>query len=154
MAPALMDAAAPDLLSDLATTTSLCAAGGGFGFGPKVSGCLGTFAAGGADAICKNPARPCANNTGLDLPLCNGTSGFFLSNQPGYWLGTKASEACGAAASNQIFFGCGAAGRAGVAKCGGFDKVIDVGTSITSTTGQLKDASNTDPTQGVLCCLP
>ena len=154
IAPGLMDAAAPDLLGDLATPTSFCAAGGGFGFGPKTSGCPGTFSAGGADAVCKNPAKPCASSTGLDLLKCNGTSGFFLGNQPGYWLGTKPSEACGAAASNQIFFGCGAGGRAGVAKCGGFDKVVDVGTSLTSTTGQLKDTSNTDPAQGVLCCLP
>lgn len=152
--PPPSDASMADLSADQASPTTFCASGGGFRFGPKASGCPSMFAAGGAASVCKSPAMPCSSSSGIDLANCNGTPGFFLADQPGYWLGMKASEACGASALNQIFFGCGAGGRSGVAKCGGFDKVIDVGTSITSSSGQLKDSSNSDATQGVLCCLP
>lgn len=139
--------------SDLATNT-ICANLGQVSFGAKAAGCPGTFPKGGAAGQCKSPAAPCISASGIDLTKCNSAPGFFTSSQPGYWLGTMASEACGAAASNQILYGCGSSGRAGVAACGSFGRVIDLGTSLKSNTGQLADASNSDPLQGVLCCLP
>lgn len=107
---------------------------------------------GGADMIapagCKNPGAILVP----DLAACNSLPGFFAADQSAYWMGTMSQETCGNALANQLFYGCGNAGRAGVKMCGGFPKVIDLGTGWTSTNGTLAQAMNTNPAYGVLCC--
>lgn len=87
-----------------------------------------------------------------DQAACDSVAGFFAADLPAYWMGTMAQETCGTASSNQLFYGCGGAGRAGVRKCGGLPRVIDLGSGWTSSNGTLMNAANTQAAQGVLCC--
>jgi len=87
-----------------------------------------------------------------DQAACDSVAGFFAADIPAYWMGTMSQETCGTAGSNQLFYGCGGAGRAGVKKCGGFPRVIDLLAGWTSSNGTLANAANTQASQGVLCC--
>lgn len=97
----------------------------------------------------------CKNPGGLAVPdatACSTLAGFFAADQPAYWSGMMSQETCGTSLVNQVLYGCGAAGRAGVKLCGSFPKVIDLGTSWSSFNGTLAQAANSNPAHGVLCC--
>lgn len=112
----------------------------------------------GSDAATPQPDMAVAGcKTAIGVPVadsaaCDSVTGFFVADQPAYWMGTMSQETCGTAISNQLFYGCGAAGRAGAKKCGGLPRVIDLGSGWTSSNGTLANASNTQASQGVLCC--
>lgn len=114
--------------------------------------CSGSFSAGGASDQCASGWRLCGQLTQVDAAACAGLGGFFVADQPAYWLGTMSSEACGGASSNQLFYGCGRDGRAGTSKCGGFLSVIDLGTSFTSSNGSVARLANSRSDYGALCC--
>jgi|JI10StandDraft_1071094.scaffolds.fasta_scaffold71262_6 hypothetical protein len=97
---------------------------------------------------CKNPGAVAVP----DATACSMLVGFFAADQPAYWVGTMSQETCGTALGNQLLYGCGAVGRAGVKLCGSFPKVIDLGTNWSSSNGTLAQAANTNPAHGILCC--
>jgi hypothetical protein len=87
-----------------------------------------------------------------DSAACSAMAGFGAADQPAFWNGTMSQETCGTSLGNQLFYGCGVAGRAGVKKCGSFPNVIDLGTSWSSSNGTLAQAANSNPQHGILCC--
>lgn len=98
-------------------------------------------------AGCKNGgAKP------IDSASCDSVPNFFAADQAAYWMGTMPQETCGTAIFNQLLYGCGAAGRAGAKNCGGFKRVIDLGSGWSSANGTLAQAANTNPMHGVVCC--
>lgn len=113
---------------------------------------------GGPDAATSQPDMAVSGcKTALGVPIadsaaCDSVAGFFAGDISAYWMGTMSQETCGTAISNQLFYGCGGAGRAGVKKCGGLPRVIDLGSGWTSSNGTLANAANTQASQGVLCC--
>ena len=101
------------------------------------------------------PIPGCKTAVAVSIPdqaTCNAVAGFFVADQPAYWMGTMSQETCGTAISNQLLYGCGAAGRAGNKLCGGLTRVLDLGAGWTSSNGTLTNAANTQASQGVLCC--
>lgn len=132
---------------------SLCPKGKDQIFG-QARGCPGAFAAGKAAMQCPSGWAPCSSTARVDLAACMQAPGYFASSQSGYWLGTMAQETCGAAIGNQLFYGCGLAGRVSTARCGGMPMVVDVTGPWSASDGTLTTAALTDPSQGVLCCPP
>ena len=130
-----------------------CRNGAGIAIG-TARGCMGAFPKGQAAMLCSPNWSICRFSTQVDTAACAAAPAFFAADVPAFWGGVMSSEVCGTAVGNQLLYGCGAAGRAGYAKCEGFLKVIDLGTSWASPNGTLAQASNTDATQGVLCCPP
>ena len=114
--------------------------------------CPGAFSTGSAVGQCSANFAPCAAAAGIDLAACQRLAGFYVADQPAYWLGTMSQETCGTSLGNQLFYGCGSAGRAGSKNCGSFTVVADLGGSLKSSNGSLASLSNTDSAQGVLCC--
>ena len=139
--------------ADLAMPPSGCTGGGGVRLG-AAWGCLGPFTVGNAAGLCRAGCSLCQDATGITA--CSTTPKFYAGKSSGYYIGSKASETCGASAVNQLLFGCGSAGRGSTKMCGGFAQVTDVGggSAWTSADGTLSSASNSDPAQGVLCCCP
>lgn len=88
-----------------------------------------------------------------DLATCTAVSGFYAADQSAYWMGVTSQETCGNAASNQLLYGCGTAGRSGAKLCGGLPLVMDLtGVTWRSVNGTLGQVSNNSAQQGVLCC--
>ena len=139
------DGGSPDL-----TVRSGCADGGGVSVGAG-SACAGAFAKGKAASLCASGYTVCSSAAPLG-PSCASLGSFFAADQPVYYIGSPDAETCGAAAFGQLLAGCGTKGRLSTAKCMGFPRVIDCLGTWTTPDGTLGQASNTDPTQGVLCC--
>lgn len=120
--------------------------------GTNAVGCPGVFSAGQARSRCATGYVPCSSATSVDTTKCNQEPGFFMADQAAYWAGSMSFETCASALTNQLIYGCGSGGRAGAQMCGGFPKVIDLGSGVTSANGTLDQAANTNPSYGVLCC--
>lgn len=147
------DGPAGDLAGADMATANLCPQGRDVVFG-NARGCPGSFSRGKASSQCPSGWAPCQNAAKVDLPTCKASGAFFAAAVSGYWLGMPSSESCGAAAGNQILFGCGTLGRSSTAQCGGLPRVIDVAGAWSTTDGTLATAALSDATQGVLCCPP
>ncbi len=140
--------------ADFAAPLLGCKGKGAKFVGPKARACPGAFPAGGAAAQCSDGAVPCTKYASVDAAACSGLGSFFVADVPAYYFGSMSNETCGTSLGSQLFYGCGTAGRPGVQKCMGFQRVIDLGTSLTSSNGSFSQLANQDPAQGVLCCLP
>lgn len=120
--------------------------------GMNAAGCPGVFSAGQARSRCGTGYAPCTAASSVNTATCNQETGFFMADQPVFWLGAMDSETCGTSIVNQLLAGCGSAGRAGTLRCGGFPKVIDLGNDVLSMNGSLDQTSNSNASYGVLCC--
>ena len=127
-----------------------CASGGGIALG-AASACAGSFSKGKAATLCASGFTLCSKAAQV-APACATIGSFYAADVPVYYVGTPDNESCGAAAFGQLLAGCGTAGRLSTAKCMGFPRVIDVLGTWTTNDGTLGQASNSDPSQGVLCC--
>lgn len=148
-----------------------CRSGIGAPVGGYTWACPGTFAAGGARALCAAGFHVCRAAAYLTLGDCRQVNGFFLADVRGFDSGrdcTASSSAvmCGytKGATRPLWFGCGT-GRPGVQECvrgcDGFSQALNgslVGAEpgppfVDSLTASLNDQVNNDPLIGVLCCL-
>lgn len=155
-----LSASLADLAGDLAggkdgpAALAGCKQGGARAVGAKARACPGAFPTGGAAGQCSDGAVPCATYASVDAAACGALAGFFVADVPAYFFGSQSNETCGTSVANQMLYGCGTAGRAGVQRCMGFLRAIDLGAGFASSNGTLAQLGNQDPANGVLCCLP
>lgn len=160
----ICDGAPCDTLGDLATQSDAAAAldmapiqGCANGavatyLGPNVTGCAKAFAKGEARQLCQNGWQVPTMAAGLDLTRCDAEAAWFSGDAPGYWVPTMTVEYCGTFTSQTLSHGCGKDGRAGIKKCGGFQRVLDTNVGgWDSSNGTLDNTSNNNPSRGVLC---
>lgn len=131
-----------------------CKAGTAIVIGAKVRACQGTFGAGGASSLCGAGYSACLALSPSDTAACRNVPGFFVADQTAYFVGSPSNETCGNSLANQLIYGCGQTGTTGARQCGGFPVEVALGTSLKSPNGSFASLTNTDPNQGVLCCLP
>lgn len=143
-------ATSPEMGTGDLAANSGCANGAGTIVGAG-SACAGTFVKGKAASLCAKGYSPCSTAAPLGA-ACSSLGSFFAADVPVYYVGSPDAETCGAAAFGQLLAGCGTKGRLSTAKCQGFPRVIDVLGTWATMDGTLGQASNSDPTQGVLCC--
>lgn len=151
----LPDLAATDsgVPADLAQPAG-CKAGKAIVLGAKVRACQGTFPAGGGSALCAAGYSVCTTLSPSDVAACRNVAAFFVADQPAYFVGSPSNETCGTSLANQVMYGCGQAGLSGARQCGGFPVELALGSTLTSPNGSFTSLMNSDPNQGVLCCLP
>ena len=131
-----------------------CKAGKAIVVGAKVRACPGTFPAGGGSSLCGTGYSVCTTLTPGDISACRNVAAFFVADQPAYFVGSPSNEICGTSLANQVMYGCGQAGNTGARQCGGFPVEVALGASLMSPNGSFSSLANSDPSQGVLCCLP
>lgn len=142
--------------TDLASPAG-CTAGKGLYAGPRATACPGTFDPGQARGRCAAPWQVCAMAANVDLQAAGKLAGFFVADQPAYWLGARSAVTCGTSTSQQLFYGVGSSADTvqGTRKCGGFPTELEVGNGWkSSANGTLDQARNTNAADGVLCCSP
>ncbi len=143
--------------TDAGTPQNGCSASAGaIAISPTVSACAGTFALGAARTLCKPGWVVPTAAAGIDLAACDRLSGWFSGDAPAYWVGVKSDERCGTGPRFQnLSYGCGSQGTAGIKMCGGFARSIDGYSNGWQTeNGELDRTANTNPMRGVLCSKP
>lgn len=161
----------PPPVADGGTTLVACRNPGGTDLGGGVFACPGVFnraRAGGqpvAAELCANGASICTSPRTADLQKCNGLAGFFGSTQParydGNGRGDPRNYSCQTTGNlgDVAVPGCGRLTNGQVVDkaCGGFTRVLDCRqvTTWTCNSNTLdNNHDNTNPNDGVLCCLP
>jgi len=157
--------------TDGGTSVAGCRYGGGTDLGGGVFACPGVFSptrangAPKASELCAMGASICSMPRTANLTLCNSLPGFFGSTQPARYSGggrgnpnnyscqstnngmDRAVPGCGRLTQNQVMD----------KSCGGFTRVLDCNnvTSWGCYSSTLDDShDNSNPADGVLCCLP
>ncbi len=158
--------------TDGGTAVAGCRYGGGTDLGAGVFACPGRFnpnRSGGlprASELCAAGASICSSPRTADMQKCNSLPGFFGSTQPARYdgngsRGSGSNYSCSSTNNqfNRAVAGCGrlANGQIADKACNGFTRVLDC-TAVdpwTCYSSTLDDShDNTNPSDGVLCCLP
>jgi hypothetical protein len=161
----------PASVSDGGATVAGCRYGGGTDLGGGVFACPGVFSptrangAPKASELCANGATICTMPRSANQTTCNALTGFFGAAVParynGGGRGNPSNYSCQSTNNGQdrAVAGCGRLTNNQVMdkNCSGFTRVLDC-TNVTSWqcySGTLDDNhENTNPSDGVLCCLP
>lgn len=149
-----------------------CRYGGGTDLGGGVFACPGAFNRNRnnglprASELCANGATICNTPRSANLALCNTLPGFFGSTQQARYDGSGSKNDpnnydCQASGGFQdrAVAGCGrlTSNMTADKNCGGFTRVLDCDAvqSWVCNSSTLDDShDNTNPSDGVLCCLP
>lgn len=145
------------ILPDLSIPPSTCKAGGGTHIGDGIYACQGTWAYGGASALC-NGGKVCTSLTLSQRSTCDNINGFYLISAGGSvdMLGSTFECLSFTAGRTLVFYGCGKSGSVATSPCNGAQGYLSCSPTgnfnCTTDVSSIVSTVSSGPQRGVLCC--